>query len=138
MSTAHAQHAMASTVRDLGRELAGDRPDGLSVRKGQVKAVASDGLSCTVELGRSGVEVPGVRQLAHYTPTVGDWVYLLLAGPLWIIIGEAPTSASTSFDVYDTQTPPVLRVRLGRQSDGRYGLRIWGSNGLINFDYTAA
>jgi hypothetical protein len=87
---AHLLHDQHIESRQLAEDLA--KEDGLvcHLRKGKVIATATDGLSCSVDMGSSGVAIPGVRFLASYTPGVGHYVWLLQAGPILLVIGKLP------------------------------------------------
>jgi hypothetical protein len=135
--------------REIAKAIAeARRTSGLERRKGVVTAIASGPpITCSVQLGSERDEfgavtsVPGVPVLDSYSPAVGDAVWVLFAGSDALIVGSQASGGgstlSASFvEVFDAQSTPVRRVRFGLQLDGRYGLRVWGSNGLLNYDFT--
>lgn len=52
----------------------------LELRTGVVKAVDVAGGTCTIELGASGEDVPGVLHVSNYRPRTGDTAKILVQG----------------------------------------------------------
>jgi|GEM_PF-4857712 len=119
---------------------------GVTFRQGVVQSIdPGPPVTCGVDLGSSGVTIPGVRCLDSYHPVIGDLAQLAQWGPSLLLLGpikttlDAPDEQTLSegyVEVFDGQSPPVRRARFGKQLDGKYGLRVWGSNGLLDYDLT--
>lgn len=118
---------VAAAIADPKRSVVFRRAQVVSFNPGPPK-------TCSVLLDGVGDPVNGVSCVGSINPAVGDWVIVAVSPGLWFVIGDiTPTSF---FEVFDTQVPPVRRVRVGLQTDGRYGVRVWGSNGLLDHDFT--
>lgn len=65
---------------------AGTAPLGL--RQGTVQATATGPSRVTVRLGAGTKDLPDRRYLAPYVPTVGDTVWVLVAGADLVVLGK--------------------------------------------------
>lgn len=85
-------------IRQLARVLNPDTPAGLQGRKAVVSAIDSGDdttpPTITVDMGGSGILVPGVRLAANYSPVVGDTVVLMSMGTQYVAVFKVQDTGS--------------------------------------------
>jgi hypothetical protein len=81
--------------RDLAQQLLGLGPSQpVRRRQGVIDAVNTDG-TVDVVLGDSGVVVPGMRYMAHYSPVAGDTVFVEFVGSDPVVTGPMAAASAT-------------------------------------------
>lgn len=117
---------MTDEARELAAEILVDRGPSTPVsrRQGVVDAVNTDG-TVDIELAASGVVIPGVAYMAHYSPVAGDVVFVEFAGSDPVVTGRLEASNGGTWTAFTpTWTGSTSNPAIGNGSlIGRYKKR---------------